>query len=89
MKIKNGFVVERVGSKYLAVAVGVRADEFNALIRMNETGAFIWQKLAESDRSAGELTKLLCAEYSVPEDVAASDVGAFIEKLRSAGLLDE
>ena len=55
MKIKEGFVVEKVGNAYLAVAVGERADNFNALIHMNSTGAYIWEKLAERDMTEGEL----------------------------------
>lgn len=89
MKIKNGFVVEKVGSRYLAVAVGERADEFNALIRMNGTGAFLWEKLSEADRGADELADILAAEYDVKRERAVKDVLAFIDTLRGAGLLDE
>lgn len=89
MKIKNGFVVEKVGSKYLAVAVGERADDFNALVRMNATGAFIWNALAEADRSADELVDLLVSEYEVARERAAADVELFVAKLREAGILDE
>lgn len=89
MKIKNGFVVEKVGSRYLAVAVGERADEFNALIRMNGTGAFLWEKLSEADRAADELADILAAEYDVKRERAVKDVHAFIDTLRGAGLLDE
>ena len=89
MKIKDGFVVEKVGSKYLAVAVGARADECNALIRMNETGAFLWNKLAEGEKTIEELAALTTAEYDV--DIERARVGAekFVESLRGAKLLDE
>ena len=89
MKIKNGFVVEKVGAKYLAVAIGERADEFNALIRMNETGVFLWKALADEDLSADGLVEKLLAEYDVDRDRAETDVYAFIVKLRESGLLDE
>lgn len=89
MKIKDGFVVEKVGTRYLAVAVGKRADEFNALIRMNSTGAFIWQKLTEGDKDADMLADLLVSEYEVERERAMGDVLAFLSKLREAHLLDE
>ena len=89
MKIKSGFVVERVGSRYLAVAVGVRADEFNALIRMNESGAFIWSCLAESEKSIDEAADLLAAEYGIDRERALRDVDLFVAKLREADLIDE
>ncbi len=89
MKIKNGFVVEKVGGKYLAVAVGKRADEFNALIRMNGTGAFLWGLLAERDMSRDELLSAMLTEYEVDEERAKADIVAFEKSLRTAGLLDE
>lgn len=89
MRIKDGFVVEKVGSRYLAVAVGERADEFNALIRMNGTSAFIWEKLAEADRTVEELVGLMTAEYEVDAKRAEKDVIAFTDQLRGAGLLNE
>ena len=45
MKIKSGFVLEKVGNGYLAVTVGDRAKDFSGLVRMNETGCskgFVW-----------------------------------------------
>lgn len=89
MKIKEGFVVEKVGNAYLAVAVGERADSFNALIRMNSTGAYIWEKLAAADMSENELLAVMKAEYDAPEELLLRDIKAFSVKLREAGLLDE
>ena len=42
MKIKDGFVLEEVGGSYLAVAVGECAGNFNGMVRLNGTGAFLW-----------------------------------------------
>ncbi|MBR7116146.1 MAG: PqqD family protein [Clostridia bacterium] len=89
MKIKDGFVVERVGSQYLAVAVGERADEFNALVRMNETGAFIFGLLEKKELNEDGIVAAMLDEYDVPRALAEKDVSAFVEKLRKAGLLDE
>ena len=88
MKIKSGFVVQKVGGSYLAVAVGERADEFNALIRMNETGAFLWEKLAESELTEDALVGVLRAEYEVGGDIARNDVKRFVEQLERGGLLE-
>ena len=89
MKIKEGFVVEKVGNAYLAVAVGERADNFNALIHMNSTGAYIWEKLAERDMTEGELLAVMKAEYDAPEELLLRDISAFVNKLRCGGLLDD
>ena len=89
MKIKDGFVVEKVGGKYLAVAVGDRADEFSALIRMNSTGAFLWGQLALEELSREELISRLTSEYEVERSRAEADIDAFLSKLGEAGLLDD
>ena len=89
MKIKSGFVVEKVGNKYLAVAVGKRADDFNALIRMNGTGAFLWNLLSEGEKTRDELLEAMLNEYDVEAERARADIMAFEAALRGAGLLDE
>ena len=89
MKIKSGFVVQKVGSSYLAVAVGERADDFNAMIRMNSTGAFVWEQLSARDMTEDELVASLVAEYSIPTELAARDIASVTSALRGAGLLDE
>ena len=89
IKLKDGFVVQKVGASYLAVAVGERADNFNALIRMNETGAFLWNCLAKGEKSEEELLAALLGEYDVAEDVARTDVARFVEQLKKGGLVEE
>lgn len=89
MKIKSGFVVQKVGGSYLAVAVGKRADDFNAMIRMNSTGAFLWDLLSSKDMTEEELVSALVSEYSITEELAACDTAKIVGALREAGLLDE
>ncbi len=89
MKIKDGFVLEEVGGDYLAVAVGDRAGDFSGMVRMNGTGAFLWNKLSEKNMTRRELIDAVLAEYEVDEARVTTDVIAFEEKLRSNGILDE
>ncbi len=88
MKLKDGFVLEEVGGAYLAVAVGDRAEEVNALIRMNGSGAFLWNLLSESDKTEEELLSAMLAEYDVAEEIARADIKKFVKQLSDGGLLD-
>ena len=54
MKIKNGFVLEQIGDSYVAVALGEAASTFRGFVKMNKTGAFLWNLLTESDLSIDE-----------------------------------
>ena len=89
MRLKSGFVLEEVGGTYLAVAVGERAEEINALIKMNATGAYLWGLMSESDCDCESLAESLAKEYGIDKAVASRDILLFIDKLRESGLLDE
>ena len=88
MKIKKGFVMEKVGGSYLAVATGAMANEFKALVRLNGTGAFLWQQLSEGDKCEEDLLRAILEEYEVEEDRARADIEAFKKTLLGAGILD-
>lgn len=86
MKIKDGFILREVAGSYLVVAVGARVKDFNGMVNLNETGAFLW-KLLEKGAEKEEMTEALLKEYDVQKEVAAADVNAFTTKLAEAGLL--
>jgi hypothetical protein len=88
MKIKEGFVLEKVGSSYLAVAVGAAAKNFQGLVRMNETGAFMWRLIKDADKTAEELVDALSMEYDAPRELLVRDVLSFESQLRSAGIVE-
>lgn len=88
MKIKDGFILEKVGNSYLAVAVGERAAVFSGLVRMNESGAFFWNLIKDKDMSKEEVLAAAIAEYDAPEDVLLADISSFEEKLRAAGIIE-
>ena len=88
MKIKSGFVLEKVGTGYLAVAVGARAKDFAGLVRMNGTGAYFWELLSKNDMTREELLEKVLAEFEgVTEEQALSDIISFETKLRENGIL--
>lgn len=88
MKIKNGFVIEKIGSGYLAVAVGARAAEFSNMIRLNSTGAFLWNCLAERDMTRDELLNKVLEAYEVDREAALADIIAFEKTLSDNGILE-
>lgn len=87
MKIKNDFILKRIAGSYVVVPVRSRALDFSGVIKLSETGAFLWNILSEG-ASRDELVARLLDEYAVDEPVAAADVDRFIAKLSDAGLLE-
>ena len=87
MKIKKGFVLMKVGIQNIVVAVDDMADKFNGMIRLNETGEFLW-KMLEKGSSEKEMTDAFAKECEITFEVAEPEVKAFIEKLDEAGVLE-
>ena len=88
MKLKYKFVVKSVAGKSVAVAVGNDNGSFNGMIKLNETGEFLWEILTE-EKTEDELVKALLAEYDIDEETAKKDVHAFLDTLSEKGFLEE
>ena len=86
MKIKKGFMLRKLGTDYAAVAMGTTRKNFNGLIRMNETGKFLWDCL-QTDCTEEELIQKLLEEYDTSREEAQKDIAEFISGLRRAGIL--
>ncbi len=87
MKIKNGFTVKEIAGQYVVIALGAASKIFNGIIKLNESGKFIWDKLAEgAERDA--IVEALLAEYEVDRATAEADVDKFIEELNGANILE-
>ena len=54
MKIKDGFILREVAGSFVVVAVGKRAGEFNGVINLNQTSAFMWRMLEKGATSFWE-----------------------------------
>ncbi len=88
MKLKEGFVTYKTGTKYVAVSEDDDNDVLNGMVRNNETAEFIFEKLMR-ETTEEEIAAALIAEYDVSQDVAAADVNRIVSQWRDEGLLDE
>ena len=82
MLINQDFTIQKVGGSYLAVPVEETSKHFHGMIRLNETGAFLWKLMAEKDCTEAELVDALLAEYEVEREIAEKDVHAVVELLK-------
>lgn len=85
MKIKDGFLLRQVAGQSVVLPIGNELD-MNMMITLNDTGAFLWERLqSETDEAA--LVAALLGEYDVDEDRARACVRQFVEKLNANGFL--
>ncbi len=87
MKIKEGFVLKDVADSHLVIPLGSQVVDFGAIIKLSETGAFLWSLMA-SDVSKEDLLTAMLSQYDVDETKASNDIDAFIMKLKEADLLE-
>lgn len=86
MKIKEGFVLRQVADATIVVPSGEASLDFNGMITLNDTGAFLWRML-ETGAEKDELLAAMLKEYVVDEKTAINGIDKFIEKLAGEGLL--
>lgn len=87
MKVKTGFMLREVAKNYIVVPVGKAGVDFNGIITLNETGAFLWEKL-ESDISIEQLIIELTNTYNVDNDTAKMDIDNFLKTLNQNHLIE-
>ena len=63
MKIKKGFLMREVAGENVVIAVGEAAKSFKGMIRLNPSGAFLWQ-LLEKDTDEISVDKTFVADQS-------------------------
>ena len=85
MKLKDGFLMRQVAGKTVVLPCDEALD-LNMMITLNDTGAFLWEKLQE-ETTQEALVAALLGEYDVDEETAKASVAAFVEKLNANGFL--
>ena len=89
MKALSGFRLRPLGNDYILISEGLERVDFNNMITMNETAAFLWQQVADgSDFNVQRLADLLAAEYEVSQEQALEDVRQTITKWQNAGIIE-
>ena len=87
MKLKEGFIFRKIAGDNVVVPIGQQIKEFNGLIKLNESGAFLWNILKEGS-SKEELVEKLLEEYEIDRDFAENDVEKFINILKERDMLE-
>lgn len=88
MKLKYNFVTNEVADKIVAVAVGGDLEKFNGFIKMNDTGAYIFNML-KSDVTEEEIVATMKKDYEdAAEEEIRETVSEFVGKLKEADVLE-
>ena len=87
MRIKNGFMLREICGTYVVVPEGLELVNFNKMLSLNETAAYLWKEVEGKDFDAESLSKLLLEHYDVEEEVARRDAEALLAKWIESGVV--
>lgn len=88
MRIKSGFMLRKIVDLWVVVPLGERVVDFNGILKVSESGALLWKKLAGPGANREELLADLLAAYAVDAPTATRDLEEFLGSLGQAGLLE-
>ena len=93
MKTIEGFKLRKLGNEYILVGESMELINFNKMITLNETAAFLWKAAEEATTAHGaftvsDLCKTLCDEYDVTPEQAMTDVQTTVDSWKEAGIIE-
>lgn len=89
MRIIEGFVLRPLGDEFIITGEGPAQVNFNKMISLNSTAAYLWRSVEGREFSVDDLTALLLEEYDVDEGTASKDALAIVNKWIEIGLVEE
>ena len=88
MKIKEGFILREMCGEHIVAAEGLENINFNKLISLNESAAYLWSELCGKEFSIEEMAELLIARYGIDKELALKDSASLHEAWVKAGIAE-
>ena len=83
MNLQDKYVLSTIGDEDVACSVGNGKPR---AVVLNESGEVLWH-LLEKGATEEELSAALCDKFDITKERAQSDAAAFVENLKSHGVL--
>ena len=88
MKIIEGFRLRDVMGQATVIGEGVNQVNFNKLITLNNSAAFLWKQVEDKEFDDTTLADLLVEEYGIDRELAEKDSKAIAAQWLDAGLVE-
>jgi len=86
VKLRSGFIQRKIADSDIVIPIGDNIAQFNGLITLNETAAFLFKLISEGS-TVGRLIDALTEKYEIEAAMAGKDVADFILQLEKANML--
>ena len=88
MKIKDGFVLREMCGEKIVTGEGFEHINFNKLISLNATAAYLWEELSGKEFTVEEMARLLVERYDIDMDLALKDSAHLYQAWKDAGVAE-
>ena len=88
MKIIDGFRLRDVMGQATVIGEGVNQINFNKLITLNASAAFLWKQVEGKDFDENMLADLLVEEYGIDRELAENDSKTIADQWVETGLVE-
>ena len=88
MRIKKGFVLREMCGENIVAGEGLEHINFNKLISLNSTAAFLWKELVDMEFDIETMAKLLIGRYGIDKELAIKDSTNLCQAWINAGVAE-
>ena len=88
MKKKPGINMRNICGENIIVAEGNVNIDFTNILSLNESAAYLWQRIGDEHFDIDTLTQWLMEEYEVDIDTARQDVIAMADKWLELNIIE-
>ena len=87
MIIKEGFTLRSICGQHVVVGEGLSQVNFNKMLSLNESAAYLWDAVRGRDFSHEDMVSLLTEKYEVSRERAAEDVEKLLANWQELGVI--
>lgn len=88
MKTKDGFILREMCGEYIISGEGLEHINFNKLISLNSTAAFLWNAVVGKEFTAESMAQMLVDEYGIDMELALKDSKSLCQSWIEAGIAE-
>ena len=88
MQIKKGFRLRTVGRENIVTGEGLEQVDFNKLISLNDSAAYLWKEVEGKQFDEEVLASLLVEKYEISEEQAREDATDVIKSWLDVGIIE-
>lgn len=88
MRIRKGFVLRKICGEWVIEGEGLEQIDFNKLVILNTSAAYLWEQVEEKEFSVEQLADLLIKRYGIARELAVRDAASLCEQWVEVGLVE-